>query len=404
MSYILEAVKRAEQERSDGETGATHSGSKFEEQEANSVNWKKWLAIAIFVNALILTAWIVWQMFPAGDEVGREAHVDVASSKQAAVSSAENEKLSSPSADASIDKPEKVSDNVKQKVVKQIPLVEFDETAQQVQIIDPQPISPIQKKVQQAAEPTDRIAKTDEAAQQVQIIDPQPISPIHKKVQQAAEPTDRIAKTDEAAQQVQIIDPQPIPPIKQNIQQAAEPAERIAKTDELVDTKIEKQVSPASLENANTKSNQTVTSVQKESKIVGPAKIEPLPELLPVFPAEQKAAGLEDKLNSGLEPEAEAKAEPDSDPEPASRTQVVMMARPAVPDFAELPYSTQQKIPETRISVHIYNAEPDKRKVRINGQIYRQGEQVDDDLVIEEITPSSVVFDFSGTLFQRTLR
>ncbi len=369
MSYILEAVKRAEQERSDGETGATHSGSKFEEQEANSVNWKKWLAIAIFVNALILTAWIVWQMFPAGDEVGREAHVDVASSKQAAVSSAENEKLSTPSSDSFIDKPEKVSDNVKQKVVKQIPLVEFDETAQQVQIIDPQPISPI-----------------------------------HKKVQQAAEPTDRIAKTDEAAQQVQIIDPQPIPPIKQNIQQAAEPAERIAKTDELVDTKIEKQVSPASLENANTKSNQTVTSVQKESKIVGPAKIEPLPELLPVFPAEQKAAGLEDKLNSGLEPEAEAKAEPDSDPEPASRTQVVMMARPAVPDFAELPYSTQQKIPETRISVHIYNAEPDKRKVRINGQIYRQGEQVDDDLVIEEITPSSVVFDFSGTLFQRTLR
>ena len=74
-----------------------------------------------------------------------------------------------------------------------------------------------------------------------------------------------------------------------------------------------------------------------------------------------------------------------------------------VPSLNELPYSVQKEIPKIAISVHIYNAQQDARKVRVNGRLYHEGQTVNENLLIEEITSYGVVFNYQDTLFKVNL-
>ncbi len=75
-----------------------------------------------------------------------------------------------------------------------------------------------------------------------------------------------------------------------------------------------------------------------------------------------------------------------------------------VPSFGELPYEIQEKIPEFNVSVHMFHADPVQRRIRINGQMYREGKSLEQDLALVEITRYGAVFDFQGHLFRFNVR
>ncbi|TLS67303.1 hypothetical protein FEF65_07695 [Mariprofundus erugo] len=70
-----------------------------------------------------------------------------------------------------------------------------------------------------------------------------------------------------------------------------------------------------------------------------------------------------------------------------------------IPERSELPASEQDKLPAIRIEGHIFDAEPDKRMVIINGQLCREKQPCGDRLILEEITEDGVILSHGGTAF-----
>lgn len=70
-------------------------------------------------------------------------------------------------------------------------------------------------------------------------------------------------------------------------------------------------------------------------------------------------------------------------------------------DYRQLPSSLQQQLPELAISLHLYSEKPERRKVSVDGRVMREKEQIDKDLILEEITPDGVIFNFAGKRFHK---
>jgi len=66
-----------------------------------------------------------------------------------------------------------------------------------------------------------------------------------------------------------------------------------------------------------------------------------------------------------------------------------------------LPYALQQDLPELAISLHLYAKSAQRRKVSINGRMRRQGDEISENLVLEEITPDGVILTFKGKRFHQ---
>ncbi|BBB26744.1 general secretion pathway protein GspB [Amphritea japonica] len=71
-----------------------------------------------------------------------------------------------------------------------------------------------------------------------------------------------------------------------------------------------------------------------------------------------------------------------------------------VPLYQELEPALQQDIPELNISVHIFADIPEQRMARVNGIMARQGQQLDNDLTLEEIRPDYLILSFRGERFR----
>lgn len=95
--------------------------------------------------------------------------------------------------------------------------------------------------------------------------------------------------------------------------------------------------------------------------------------------------------------------------EPISRPVVTSLApkhavSTGVPSFGELPYDIQENIPDFNVSVHMFHADPDQRRIRINGNMYTEGKNLQQDLALVEITRYGAVFDYQGHLFRLNVR
>ena len=62
MSYILEALKQAEEERGSNRLTRLVAVPAVDESRQKSIDWKKWLTIAIFINAVVLSIWVIWKV------------------------------------------------------------------------------------------------------------------------------------------------------------------------------------------------------------------------------------------------------------------------------------------------------------------------------------------------------
>lgn len=68
--------------------------------------------------------------------------------------------------------------------------------------------------------------------------------------------------------------------------------------------------------------------------------------------------------------------------------------------FADLPYEVQSRLPEIHVSVYAYSNDVESRLVRVNNRILREGSYLDVGLLLDEITPTGMVFTFEGYRFR----
>ncbi len=78
-----------------------------------------------------------------------------------------------------------------------------------------------------------------------------------------------------------------------------------------------------------------------------------------------------------------------------------VMAAPApapapIPELAELPADARLALPKLVISGSTYSDSPAYRMLVINGQVFREGEKVATDLLLERIRPKSAVLNYKG--------
>jgi general secretion pathway protein B len=69
-------------------------------------------------------------------------------------------------------------------------------------------------------------------------------------------------------------------------------------------------------------------------------------------------------------------------------------------DFNDLPPSVKSALPEIKVSVHMYNPDPQSRLVRINDRSLKEGQELSPGLKVEEIIPGGIVFSFQGYRFR----
>lgn len=70
----------------------------------------------------------------------------------------------------------------------------------------------------------------------------------------------------------------------------------------------------------------------------------------------------------------------------------------------QLPESMKRELPELNFSVHIYSANAASRMVKINGRNVRQGENVTQNLTLDEITRDGVIMTFKDQRFWQLSR
>ena len=75
-----------------------------------------------------------------------------------------------------------------------------------------------------------------------------------------------------------------------------------------------------------------------------------------------------------------------------------------IPHQRQLDYDLQSRLPAMNVSVHMYSTTPSSRLVRINGTIYREGDLVDSELKLEEITQDGLILSIRDTRFWRHAR
>ncbi|MFW1678146.1 general secretion pathway protein GspB [Pontibacter sp. JAM-7] len=75
-----------------------------------------------------------------------------------------------------------------------------------------------------------------------------------------------------------------------------------------------------------------------------------------------------------------------------------------IPHQRQLSSDLQRSLPDLAISVHIYSESPASRLVRINNTTYREGDQVDRQLTLDEITPDGVIMSIRNNRFWRRNR
>lgn len=79
--------------------------------------------------------------------------------------------------------------------------------------------------------------------------------------------------------------------------------------------------------------------------------------------------------------------------------QKVAVAGNVLLNYSQLPLSLQKQLPPLDISLHFYADKPERRLVNIDGQMRHEKDQIEKDLTIEKITPDGVIFNYAGRRF-----
>ena len=73
---------------------------------------------------------------------------------------------------------------------------------------------------------------------------------------------------------------------------------------------------------------------------------------------------------------------------------------PTLPLYTDLSTGLRERMPRLDMSMHFYTPAPERRLVRINNRLLREGDWVSGEVEIVEITPTGVILDFLGKDFK----
>jgi len=71
-----------------------------------------------------------------------------------------------------------------------------------------------------------------------------------------------------------------------------------------------------------------------------------------------------------------------------------------IQNFEDLPPDIKRKVPELVFAGHTYSQDPSQRMIIINNSIKREGDPIDPEMRLIEITWGGVVIEFEGSTFQ----
>lgn len=123
------------------------------------------------------------------------------------------------------------------------------------------------------------------------------------------------------------------------------------------------------------------------------AAVSDIVTIAPVSPAESFPSAGPD-VDASV-PESLPEALPEPEPEPAQER---------IPHYRELPYEVQQIVEGVKYSVHLYSPNPERRLVKINGIVRREGSEVAPGFVLEQVTPDGAIFTYREYRFRVPVR
>lgn len=65
----------------------------------------------------------------------------------------------------------------------------------------------------------------------------------------------------------------------------------------------------------------------------------------------------------------------------------------------QVDFAIRKEIPPIKLTVHIYDPEPEKRMIMLNGNKYNVGDTIEEVITVEDITQEGVLLNFQGTRF-----
>lgn len=342
MSYILEALKKSDQERNRGTTPGLQTVHTETRQETGRHRWWIYLlTCALLLNAGLLLWWLQpWGH--SGADSDRIAASDPAPEvEKQFVRMAANEHTtggSSSAAQTARNRPTAVKEQPGSTGL-QVPLATSEDHEELTDSAAQEPAST-------GKQPTERAETAPAVAVEAT-----------EQVQATQKHGGRTAKTDQSA-------PQTASP------KATATTVKEKETTENVKPKPPEPVKPAPEQARPTQQRSDVDHADQLAKV--------------------HAKALDEALTSSPRI-AERNAEV-SEPEQAPEN--------ALPNLRSLPVSTQQEIPDLALSFLVYSNKPAERMVNINGQMMHEGQEVAPGLRLEEITADGVVFDFKGVRFR----
>jgi general secretion pathway protein B len=72
----------------------------------------------------------------------------------------------------------------------------------------------------------------------------------------------------------------------------------------------------------------------------------------------------------------------------------------SLPFLKDLPYALQKGIPELKFAGHTYSTNPSQRMIIINNTILREGDKIDSNTHLKEITWEGVIIDYKNNTFR----
>ncbi|MGA7279044.1 MAG: general secretion pathway protein GspB, partial [Desulfocapsaceae bacterium] len=125
---------------------------------------------------------------------------------------------------------------------------------------------------------------------------------------------------------------------------------------------------------------------------------EPAPSMTPpqAGPPAKETAPVPEPSVSGIS----EREMPASDAAESATAQSQEPASTVIPLMTELPFTIQAQLPEMKFSGHAYSPAPELRLIMINNAVAREGELIEPDLYLEEITENGLIMSYRGTWFR----
>jgi general secretion pathway protein B len=149
----------------------------------------------------------------------------------------------------------------------------------------------------------------------------------------------------------------------------------------------------------------TVLPEKKEQPVAETKKDVPLPEKKDATQSapSQSPAPVPGKVAPESTPPKVAPVQPappiKTSPESSPREIKPIKPSNKVVSIKELPAAIKGSLPELKMTVHSYNEQPQSRFVVINNNTIREGQPINADLKVEQITPNGVILNYQGHRF-----